>query len=335
MMKIFSHLDVNKVKPKDVEKFLPMGVTINVTGEFKFKKGKIKLPKHLKVDLSSSIVLPELPDLNVSFSLGGAVAKKTALDELTETMSNIGFPGFVFSQEETGILKVKGHGSEFAFIIPPDGVEQLDESVKPELVVNEAGSYEIIVDSGRKFTLAPALADVEGLVEAIPDIKVEVNEHGETQIEMPDKNQTIMVKFNAEVQSVSDSTKVGIEIEGTPGIDEVAKYYNKGKMQILHPVVYNRNYLRLATPPLIGYGLDFKFRVDGKIGYNYKGFEWIATPELTLTTIAKRQKSVLNVIKPSELVELFSSDGKRQVYHIKKVGKIGGESDIDGNARSY
>jgi len=329
MLKIVSNLDAGKVKPKDVEKYFKGRSELKFdikTGKLKYKKGKMKLPKKLKKLVRAGLVLPDQPDLNVSLRLGGTFAQKTIVTELTQTLV-LKYPAFSFKQLDTGFLEVEGNGRKFAFMVASDGIEQLDEGTQPGLTQNKDGHYELITADSMKVTLKPAIPKPELMLEAIPDIKVEFNEHGETQLEIPSDEpgkepSKMACVFESEVVKAEAGLEVGINLLGTPGVDEVAKIVlDDGSMLVAHPTVVDRGSAESATPGLMGKSLDYQYLTNGTIRFDLDGYRFSGKPEFKVTTVTKREQSVLKVLKPSKLIELITKEGKRQRFHLEIIGE--------------
>ena len=339
-IKIISSVDATKVKSTDLEKFLPIGVKIDhKTGKLKFKKGKVKLPKWVrKLELPTAIVLPELPDLNVSFSLGGSLTQKTVLTELTQTLATIGYSGFAFKQQDSGILTVEGQGSSFAFIPAQDGLEQLAEgTATPGLTATKTGHYEFITADSQKVTLIPMPVNVQGLLDVVGEGgKVEINEHGETHLQIQvasGKFSQVAGVFEADVETAEAGAAPGITITGTPGVDEVAIcVYKDGSKQTIRPAILDRDISEIAAPQVTGnQRLNYQYHANGEIHFDLEGFRWKAVPELTVTTVATRKQHLMKVLKPSELVEFITKEGQRQLLHIEQIGEALGSDDSEND----
>jgi hypothetical protein len=342
-IKIVSSVDVTKVKSTDIEKFLPIGLKIDhKTGVLKLKKGKMKLPKHIrKQQLPVAIVLPQLPDLNVSFSLGGSFTKKTVLTELTQTLVTSGFSDYAFKQQESGILEVEGQGRRFAFIPAQGGLEQLAEGavIQQRITENNTGHYEIITADNQKITLIPVPANVQGLLDVVGDGgKAEINEYGEAHLQIRSevaggKFRKVVGVFGADVETAEEGTAPGITFKGTPGVDEVAIcVYKDGTKQTIRPAILNRKSSEASALRITNnQRLDYQYRADGQINFVLDGFLFSAKPEFSVTTVATtRKQAVMNVLKPAKLVELITADGRRQLLHLEKIGEaIGSDEDTE------
>jgi tRNA threonylcarbamoyladenosine modification (KEOPS) complex Pcc1 subunit len=328
MLKIVLKLNADVVIPAAIKTFLThTNIDIDVNGKLKFKKGKkIKLPKkHRKVKLPATIVLPELPDLEVDLSLGGnwSTSKTTVLFELNQTLA-VSYPELVFEQKDTGILIVRGSGSlqgmEFSFIPEEGSIEAVEEGTPQGVSVNAEGRYVLITTSGYKVTFMPMPKAPELLLEVTAGGNVEINEYGETLLEiLGAKARKIACVFNPMIQKADKGLAPGVTIEGTPGVDEVAKVvYSDGTMQIIYPA-YDRKKVLLAT----GMTLNFEFKVDGKIHVDVDGYRWEAIPEFSVIPVVQEPAIPyfnFNVLEFGQLAELIMSEGMSQKVHVEIIG---------------
>ena len=327
-IKIFSNLNVNLIQLTEITKFLHQDVQVDVkTKKLKLKKGKLKLPKAKKVVLST-MVMPDLPDLNVSLNLGGAFTQQTILTDLTEvlTLPKINLPDFSFEQSDTGIVKVKGSGTSqgIELVFRAAVIEQLEEGIDPDLGVDEEGNYSLTTAEGQQVTFAPMPKDPEMLAEIVPDGTIEISETGEANIDLDSEDETadkIACVFDPEVKTADPGLKVGINIEGT-GVEQIAKIvYNDGTMQTVMPAVQDRASIEIAGPIAAGVStLKFTYNTSGQVFYNLDGFKWRARPELKVTKVkVNLNKPVIKVLQVGKLVELTTVNGFRQLIHIEKT----------------
>ncbi|MFK5971116.1 MAG: hypothetical protein QM487_13490 [Candidatus Marithrix sp.] len=327
-IKIFSNLNINLVQPTEIAKFLHQDIQIDITTKkLKLKKGKLKLPKAKKVVLPM-LVMPDLPDLNVSLNFGGAFTEQTILTDLTKVLAlpKINFPDFSFQQSDTGIVKIKGSGAsqgiELAFRAAV--IEQLEVGVDPGLGVDEEGNYALTTAEGQQVTFAPMPKDPEMLAEVIPDGTIEIAETGEVNIDLDSEDETadkLAGVFDPEVKQADLGLKIGINIEGT-GVDQIAKIvYNDGTMQTVLPAVQDRASVDIAGPIAAGVSnLKFTYNTSGQVFYNLDGFKWRARPELKVTKVKVNiNKPVIKVLQVGKLVELTTVNGFRQLIHIEKT----------------
>ena len=327
-IKIFSNLNVDLVQPTEIAKFLSQDIEIDITTKkLKLKKGKLKLPKAKKLVLPI-MVMPDLPDLNVSLNLGGSFNKQTILTDLTQVLAlpKINLPDFSFQQSDTGIVKVKGSGTsqgiELSFRAAV--IEQLEDGVDPGLGIDEEGNYALTTEEGQQVTFTPMPKDPELLAEIIPDGAIEIAETGEVNIDLDSEDETadkLACIFDPEVKQADLGLKVGINIEGT-GVDQIAKIvYNDGTMQTVLPAVQDRASVDIAGPIAAGVSnLKFTYNTSGQVFYNLDGFKWRARPELKVTKVKVNiSKPVIKVLQVGKLVELTTVNGFRQLIHLEKA----------------
>jgi hypothetical protein len=327
-IKMFSNLDIELVQPTDIEKFLHQDIEIDVkTKKLKLKKGNLRIPKAKKVILPT-VIMPELPDLNISLFLGGTFTKQTVLNDLTDVLASpeVNFPDFSFEQSDTGIVKVKGSGpsKDIELAFRAAAIEQLDERTEQDLGVDEEGNYALTTEEGQQITFAPMPKDPEMLAEVIPDGEIEISETGEANIDLDTEDDTadkLAGVFDPEVKPAEPGLEEGVNIEGT-GVDQIAKIVYKDKtMQIVRPAVQDRDSVDYAGPIAAGESsLKFTYHSNGQVFYNLNGFKWRARPELKVTKVkVNLKKSVIKIIKPGKLVELTTAKGLRQLIHIEKA----------------
>jgi len=323
IIKIVSNLDAVTVKPQDIEKFLPSDVTIDInTGKLKLKPGKLKLPKKGKLDILTTVTLPPLPDFNVSFSLGG---ESTILVELNQTLAHsaVGLSGFSFTQQDSGILDVAGAGTKLS-LMPSGDIEQLAEGTPPGLIVNETGNYELITTESKKITFQSAPANLENLLEVIPNSEVEINEYGEIHLDITGEAPSQLVGvFGTFIETAPEGLTPGIHFEGTVGVNEVAKIVlSDGTMQVMSPTVLDRQSVEIATPPLLRQMLTYQYLANGEVLFELEGYRYKAIPELTVAVVETREQPLLTVLEPGKLIEHLMVDGKRQLFHLEILGTI-------------
>ncbi|EDN70399.1 hypothetical protein BGP_4078 [Beggiatoa sp. PS] len=327
IIKIVSNLNATTVQPQDIEKFLPSDVTIDInTGKLKVKPGKLKLPKKGKPDILAAVALPSLPDFNVSFSLGGGVStENTILAELNQTLAHsaVGLSEFSFTQQDSGILDVAGAGIKLS-LMPSGDIEQLAEGTPPGLIVNETGNYELVTTESKKITFQSAPANLENLLEVIPNSEVEINEYGEIHLDITGEAPSQLVGvFGTFIETAPEGLTPGIHFEGTVGVNEVAKIVlSDGTMQVMSPAVLDRQSVEIATPPLLRQMLTYQYLANGEVLFELEGYRYKAIPELTVAVVETREQPLLTVLEPGKLIEHLMVDGKRQLFHLEILGTI-------------
>lgn len=207
---IFTKL--KKIKPKQARKYLPEGWNINDdTGELSAPAGTkltYKTIEPKKTLSKQKASLPEIADLNSSFSLGGT-GGKTAQENLnagmqqTLSIANVDLSQFIFTQNETGMLNIVGQGDykniKFAFLPNINNIEQAPLDTPVGLSQDEGGFFIMTTPNQQNFFLTPSTNDPIGLVKVLSEDKeAQIIEDPEEQTEIKQScdydNQ--VVKFN-------------------------------------------------------------------------------------------------------------------------------------------
>lgn len=320
IIKIVSNLDVEKVSPAEVkEVFSSRSEEVNInltTGKLELKIGEAILPKFVKKrELPVAIVLPELPDLNVSLTVGKTT--QTILMDLNEA----GCSFSTLEQLDSGILATSSNAS-FIHV-----TEQLDDSTSQGCSQNEVGHYEIVTNDNLKVTLMP-VAEPELLFEIEVVSGVEVKENAQVIIEISDRTAPAVVGIFSET-IVETDREPSIIFSGTVGVDEIAKVvYVGGMMQTMYPVTV-ASFEKVKMAPIPGRDreicLDYVFRTDGKVEYEIDGSRWVAIPEFDVIVDSgdTHDKPVL-AGDSSGNIKLTSEVGESQLFHIELFGSVTG-----------
>uniref|UniRef100_UPI00336583F6 hypothetical protein n=1 Tax=Candidatus Albibeggiatoa sp. nov. BB20 TaxID=3162723 RepID=UPI00336583F6 len=207
--KIFTKL--KKIKPKKARKYLPADWDIDEdTGELSAPAGtkltykEIELKKTVSKQKAS---LPEIADLDSSFSLGGT-GGKTAQEQLNEgiqqtpNVSDVDLDQFIFTQNESGMLNIVGEGDyedvTFAFLPGVNNIEQAPLDTPVGLSQDEGGFFIMTTPNLHSFFLTPSTNDPVGLVEVLSGDDEEIFEEPdeETEIKQTCDYDKQVVKFN-------------------------------------------------------------------------------------------------------------------------------------------
>ena len=329
------NMDRLKVKPAAVVAYLPAGWSIHpVSGKLKIPKGKLKLKKIKMKGMPIGLVMPAFFDLNMTLALGGkSEGEPTIIEDLNKLLGKMGFEGFSFEVQVTGLLKVKGKGAEFNFIADMDGVEQLEGDFTPGLSVDEDGNFVFITDSGLKITLLNVPKDPAQLLSVIPGGKVEISKKGRVKLVIPGLGRVIAGSFDAAVLLAPAGATPGITVTGTPGVDEEAQLvYPDGTMQIIFPSVANQEtLLAAASSHILG---KLKFKEKGRIVYVADGLLWTAKPAFDILTgyalppLKPYVRTIVFSLNP-RVVEFVNENGDRQLFYCIVLGPADGEEDSD------
>jgi hypothetical protein len=185
-MWLLLNLDMARVEIPQLKIYLPTEWDIDVSGRVKFKVGKIKLPKVTvtTINLPSAITLPSVPNLNISFNVGGVADDNNVIAQVNQSLTELGFGDFSCQQREEGTVEVTGSGQSegvnFAFIPDEESVEQVSEDTPPSVDLDDSGLYTVVTTKGIKFKLRPAPRDTTALLKLMPNGRIQVGKRGET-----------------------------------------------------------------------------------------------------------------------------------------------------------
>jgi hypothetical protein len=290
------NLNPTLIKPADVISFLPTGWYIDLkSGKIKFPrehkiKLKLKKVKHKDLVLPVGFSMPIFANLTTSFTLGGVAIDEdddgdddSIADEIDDLLEEKGFGDFaVEADDDTGIIKVSGGGVKFSFIVDMDEVELLEEGATPDLVVDDAGNFELTTLSGLKLTLLTAPKDPLALFNLVPGGELKMDKKGNIKLKLPNKSRPIIGTLDPVIVAAPSGATPGITLKGTPGVDEVAQIvYEDGTMQLLLPSVTDDIEVTWSAN-FYGTG-KIKFRANGHIHYtDYLNALWSVVPSFEI-----------------------------------------------------
>ncbi|MEM7016654.1 MAG: Calx-beta domain-containing protein [Pseudomonadota bacterium] len=200
------NLDPMQIVPADVEPLLPADWNIDpMTGEFDVPPGTPVTLKTLEIpaNVPDNLELPEVPDLNSCFSLGGECDEpvlKTMNNLLEDLNGNV-----MFEQNEFGVLNVVGddQGEPVNMRFTAD-IDKLLQTGDPEggvgeVMLTENNQYIIITNEGKEVPLLPAPQDPVELSNSLgSNTQVSLGQLGDVIIRQ-EEGEPLVVLFSFEV----------------------------------------------------------------------------------------------------------------------------------------
>jgi len=302
--KLLTNFDAEQITPSEAEKLLPTLWKIDQYGNLTAPPGVRIALKTLSISLPTGLKLPNTPDLNSSFALGG----KGTHPVINQINQMSGSEGFVTIQQKTGVVHASesAHGSknrQFSFMIDPDQIFLLDENALRGLQMNEQGQYIIVTEDGKQIPITPMTKDPEALLQVLGDSsEVDIQQSGEVLIKRT------LVKRSRDGQEVHSVGMFDPFIEPAPedictpegvcnwdqadasmqpgmraGRNVRAKaaakaIYPDGSAQKLYPAVLSPDILVAEAKKWKGVEKAI-FRMDGTFAVTYQGVKLLLVPE--------------------------------------------------------
>ncbi|NJO18326.1 MAG: hypothetical protein HC877_22115 [Thioploca sp.] len=302
--KLLVNFDKDQISPQDVEQLIPSGWQLDLeTGALKPPVGAqltlTTLPNSLNSP-SSPVQIPEIIDIEKGMGLGGAgTSLKAGMESSMEqqhSLANEDLTEFVLSQEENGILLVKGIedsssvGKKYTFTPDTENVIQVDTDEIPiGLSIGIDGFYIITTPDGQQFRVIPAPQDPVMLSQALDGGEVVMGQSGDVLMNNEDA-----VIFDPEVKKNANGQEPGIYLEGNHGYI----VYKDGSTQ-----AFNSSFLQPDTfkETAMATQLDLQnltFHMDGSFTGSQAGGLYIIKPNLKVeVTHLKEGESVEPDIK--------------------------------------
>jgi len=259
--RILNNMNTDEISAEDILNLLPDGWKIDretnvLTAPPGAKLGFKALQR--PDDLTPQIELPELPNLNTGFGLGGwSRSGENALDELNKSLSQAKTDNadilkfFTFSQDEkTGIVTVIGSGEfegvHLSLIPDVDNMIQVDADVPVGLSIANNGQFIMTTPNGYQFPLIPA-PQIEEVLAVSQAGRLELGSKGDTLAIIPsDTGETFAtVIFDSFVKPAPEGVNAGVHFSNENSVkstrsedDEVLVVYEDGTAQAVHPTVY-------------------------------------------------------------------------------------------------
>jgi hypothetical protein len=287
------------------------------------------------------VILPAgLPDLNTNFGVSGQ-GDKTIEDELHATLDMVDLSQFMMSQDEQGILQIRGTGDyegvNFAFVPDSNDMIQVDQEVPVGLKVEEGGFYTMTTPDSKQFKITPSTKDPVGLSNVLGGGAVIIGKRGDTLMEVSSSLRAAgeareVAMFDPLIEPAPDGMceeiagKPVCDFENAPadqqpGVRNIPAdgsrtrqvpgkkvVYADGTSQTIHPT-----FLSPDTVHEIGSGLDgverVTFNANGSFVVVYQGKKFLVTPNFGTKS---RPMAPDEEIEPS----LALAEGSHIVYTI-------------------
>lgn len=186
----FNHFNPEQVSLEIADNLLPEGWELKPSGQIIPPVGTALVFQNLPISTSPQIALPNLPDLGTAFGLGGQ-GDSPVEEELNDifadnqnlTLEDVDLSQFMLSQDEQGILQVRGTGEyegvDFAFIPDQNEMIQVDGEIPVGLEVIEGGFYRFTTQDSQQFKITPAPKDPAGLSKVLNDQPIVLGTRGD------------------------------------------------------------------------------------------------------------------------------------------------------------
>ncbi|MCP4697901.1 MAG: hypothetical protein GY862_13775 [Gammaproteobacteria bacterium] len=278
----FVHFDIEDISYDDIQKFIPSDWKIDeTTGDITPPPGThVVLPEIGNRDTLArqGLHLPPLPDFARDFSLGGkAQSGKSFLDDANQTLKDNEFGEFTFSQNDSGILIIRGPEEvEFSYLPDPDDLVQVGDDVLPGISLDEDGYPVMITPDHRQFALRPAPKNPDELRQQL-GAEVHIGDDGDVLVKLPDL--TVPFIFEPEVKPAPEGVEPGPHVEPNGDIFYV---YEDGTAQQVYPAPYLPDSLERALAAIDTENItDLRFKPNGTITGKYYSRSFVLRPNWT------------------------------------------------------
>lgn len=323
--KFFTNFNFDGVNVEEFVDYLPEGWGVDLaTGKIIPSAGSVVEFKALKESnaLPNEVILPEIPDLDSSFTLGGI--KATNVPSLKNQFNGL-FDDFLFSQQPvTGIIAVEGvglsEGIDLAFITEAgDRTKQVADDTSVEVVQNEEGFFEVVLPEKQKIVMLPAPHDPVDLFKTLSrgdeNGRVIVGESGDVLLEIPveltlrDRG-TVEVRhrsviFDPVVEDAPKEQAAGIYLKTVPTI----VVYSNGRAQKVSATVPSPGSFKQAAVKFEGVK-NITYQADGSFSGSYFDIPLRLIPTFEVT-------SRLEPIPKAPHIEL-SADAQSILYTVQQ-----------------
>jgi hypothetical protein len=335
--KLFNNLDADKVSTTEVQHLVPPEWILNpTTGTLTPPVGTLLSLRELPPpsNLSQPVNVPTLLDLKTGFGVGGK-SDTTIEESLKKTLDQVDLSQFLLSQDEQGILQIKGTGKfagvNFSFIPDPGEAVKVDNGTPVGLKVIDGGFYEMTTPDAHQFKIIPSPKDPTGLSKVLGDTPVILGKRGDVFLTVPSKNrQGGGAREVAIFDPLIEPAAAGVceEIAGKqvcdfgnapadqqPGINNAgAKYgtratkddlpskrvvYADGTSQVVHPTVLSPDVFAAQGSSYEGVD-NVKFQATGRFKFTYQGKPYVVKPSFG---VKSRALDPGEEIKPSIAVK--------------------------------
>jgi hypothetical protein len=360
--KLFNNLDADKVSTTEVQHLVPPGWVLNpTTGALTPPVGTLLSVRPLPANLPVQVNVPTLLDLKTGFGVGGK-SDTSIEDGMKKTLDEVDLSQFILSQDEQGILQIKGTGEftgvNFAFIPDPGEVVQVDNGTPVGLKVLDGGFYEMTTPDAHRFKITPSPKDPAGLSKVLEDGPVILGKRGDVFLTVPSKNRQgggarEVAIFDPLIEPAAEG--VCEEIAGKqvcdfsnassdqqPGINNAgAKYgtratkddlpskrvvYADGTSQVVHPTVLSPDVFAAQGSSYEGVE-SIKFQATGRFKFTYQGKAYVIKPSFG---VKSRALDPGEEIKPSIAVKEGGTISYTITVDIPGAGVTRGRRESSG-----
>ncbi len=255
------------------------------------------------------VVLPELPNLKTSFGIAGE-GEQSVEESMQLTLDQVDLSQFMLSQDEQGILQVRGTGEfegvNFAFIPDVGEMIQVDSEIPIGLETIEGGFFQMTTPDSQQFKITPAPTDPKGLSQVLGGGAVIVGKRGDVFMEVPTSLRQVgkareVVMFDPLVEpapaeyceDVAGETVCDFDnapLENRPGIRTVPTTGTRVRDVPHKKVVYPNGTAQLIRPTVlspdtfinVGAGFDsvekVQLNANGTFIVTHQGNKYLVTP---------------------------------------------------------
>ena len=201
-----------------------------------------------------------------------------------------------------------------AFIADSAGMIQAPAGAKPGITQDATGKFVITTPEGYRVPVIPALQNPTALINAIPGLKLDVADKGETKITLPGANPLNGI---ADPFVTTSTQPPGIYRSGAKGNEEALVVFPDGTAQKVKPTIQSPEEFQSATKGIPQVG-DLKVNVDGSITLKFDGQpltlkpEFEVVPGTTGTTVTPSIKLI-----DSTTAEFTNARGDTQRFHVR------------------
>ncbi len=315
--KMMVNFDPSKFSPNELTDFIPPSWNMNaLTGQLTAPPGAGLQFKALPSLDTAAMQMPTLPDLNSKLALGGtATGGNTVLQGMTQALGSVD-PSLKFEQAG-GILSVRGAGASAgpmaAFIPDSAAMIQAPAGALPGISQDATGKFVITTPEGYRVPVIPTLQNPTALINAIPGLKLDVADKGETKITLPGANPLNGI---ADPFVTTSTQPPGIYRSGAKGNEEALVVFPDGTAQKVKPTIQSPEEFQSATKGIPQVG-DLKVNVDGSITLKFEGQpltlkpEFEVVPGTTGTTVTPSIKLI-----DASTAEFTNARGDTQRFHV-------------------
>lgn len=323
--KFFTNFNFDGVNVEEFVDYLPEGWGVDVaTGKIIPPAGSVVEFKAVEKSsaLPVEVILPEIPDLDTSFTLGGIEAEN--VPSLKNQFNGL-FDDFLFSQQSTtGIIDVEGvglsEGIDLAFITEAkDRTQQVADDTSVEVIQNEDGFFEVVLPEKQKIVMLPAPHDPIDLFKTLSrgdeNGRVILGKSGDVLLEIPveltlrDRG-TVEVRhrsviFDPIIEDAPEDKSAGIYLKTVPTI----VVYSNGRAQKVSATVPSPESFKQAALKFAGVK-NIKYQADGSFSGTYFDIPLRLIPTFEVT-------SHLEPIPKAPRIEL-SADAQTILYTVQQ-----------------